>query len=73
MVSKSDLKVLEVYEVLGETRYRVCVKGTNLLVNVSATSENEALEKATSILAQVGLDDESLEKLRRIVGNRALC
>lgn len=73
MVSKSDLRIIEVYELMGETRYRICVKGTNLIVNVSASDENEALEKAIVILAQAGLNDESLEKLRKIVGNKARC
>ncbi|MEM0000764.1 MAG: hypothetical protein QXH02_07675 [Desulfurococcaceae archaeon] len=73
MVSKSDLKVVEVYELLGEVRYRICVKGTNILVNVNAASEEDAFEKAIGILVQAGLDDESLEKLRKIVGDKAKC
>lgn len=73
MVSKSDLKIIEVYELVGEVRYRICVKGTNILVNVSATNEEDAFEKAISILTQAGLDDESLEKLRKIVGDKARC
>ncbi|MEM4671258.1 MAG: hypothetical protein QXJ84_02680, partial [Desulfurococcaceae archaeon] len=66
MVSKSDLKIVEVYELLGEVRYRICVKGTNILVNVNSASEEDAFEKAIGILVQAGLDDESLEKLRKI-------
>ncbi|MEM4662155.1 MAG: hypothetical protein QXQ73_05725 [Desulfurococcaceae archaeon] len=73
MVSKSDLKIVEVYELLGEVRYRICVKGTNILVNVNAASEEDAFEKAIGILVQAGLDDESLEKLRKIVGDKAKC
>lgn len=73
MVSKSDLKIVEVYELVGEVRYRICVKGTNILVNVSAMNEEEAYEKAISTLTQAGLDDESLERLREIVGDEAKC
>lgn len=73
MVSKNDLKVIEIYELFGEMRYRVCVKGTNIVVNVGAVSEDEALDKVIDILAQAGLDEESLNKLRRIIGDQALC
>ena len=73
MVSKSDLKLIETYQLIDETRYRICVKGTNIIVNVSAPNEDQALEKALSILIQAGLDDETLEKVRKLVGNDARC
>lgn len=73
MVSRNDLKIMEIYELHGEKRFRVCVKGTNIVVNVNAFDENEALEKTLNILVQTGLDDESLEKLRKIISSNARC
>lgn len=71
MVSKKDLKLVEVYELFGEKRYRIRVEGTNIVVNVSATSEEEALRKALGILAQANLDDDSLEKIRAIIAEKS--
>ena len=73
MISKNDLSILEEYEFLGEKRYRICVKGTNIVVNVKAGDEKEALAKALQILVQVGLTVESLSELRNIIGEKALC
>ncbi|MCC6010842.1 MAG: hypothetical protein LM556_00375 [Desulfurococcaceae archaeon] len=73
MVSKNDLSVLEEYVFQGEKRYRVCVKGTNIVVNVKAGDEKDAIMKALQILVQVGLTDDSLRELRSIVGEKALC
>lgn len=44
-----ELEVVEEYMLLGEPRYRVRVKGTNLVINVHASSREEALEKARRI------------------------
>lgn len=73
MVSKNDLKVVEVYELFGERRYRICVQGTNILVNVGAHSEDEALRKALQILTSANLDQQSLERIRMLVAQRAKC
>lgn len=73
MISKSDLRVVDEYESFGERRYRICIKGTNIFINVNSTNVEEALEKAIEILRQTGLDEESLGKLRRIIGDKALC
>lgn len=73
MVSKSDLKIIERYELLGETRYRICVKGTNLVVNIGADSDEEALGKALEVLSKIGLSDESLEKIRRMSNLASKC
>ncbi|MEM0001449.1 MAG: hypothetical protein QXS24_05390 [Desulfurococcaceae archaeon] len=73
MIAKSDLKITEVYELFGELRYRVCVKGTNIVVNVKALNDDEALNKAIEVLIQAGLDAESLDKLRKLVGEKAKC
>lgn len=73
MVTKNDLKVAEVYNLFGRKRYRICVQGTNIYVNVHADSEEEALEKALKILHQTNLDEDSLAKIRSIVAGRAKC
>ncbi|MEM0326426.1 MAG: hypothetical protein QW733_05310 [Desulfurococcaceae archaeon] len=67
MISRNELKVVEVYELFNEKRYRIRVEGTNIVINVSATSEEEALRKALSILAQANLDKDSLERIRSIL------
>lgn len=73
MVSRSELKILESYELFGELRYRVCVQGTNIVVNVKASNPEEALDRALEILSSIGLSDESLSKLRELVGKNTRC
>jgi hypothetical protein len=70
LISKNELKVVEVYELFNEKRYRIRVEGTNIVINVSATSEEEALRKALSILAQANLDKNSLERIRSILAEK---
>ncbi|MEM1641309.1 MAG: hypothetical protein QXJ16_00090 [Desulfurococcaceae archaeon] len=70
MISRNELKVIEVYELFNEKRYRIRVEGTNIVINVSATSEEEALRKALSILAQANLDKDSLERIRSILAEK---
>ncbi|MEM1618538.1 MAG: hypothetical protein QW159_00035 [Desulfurococcaceae archaeon] len=70
MISRNELKVVEVYELFNEKRYRIRVEGTNIVINVSATSEEEALRKALSILAQANLDRDSLERIRSILAEK---
>lgn len=73
MVSRNDLKILEKYELFGELRYRICVKGTNIIVNVSASEDEEAVNKALEILARARLSDESLEKIRSMSNLNSKC
>jgi ABC-type polar amino acid transport system ATPase subunit len=73
VVSKNDLTLLGEYELYGEKRYRICVNGTNIVINVKARDEKEAFSRALQILEQVGLTDEALHELRSIVGEKALC
>ncbi len=49
-IDKYELEVVESYKMLGEPRFRVKVKGTNIVINVHASSEEEALKKAREIL-----------------------
>lgn len=51
-----DLEVIDEYEVMGEKRFRVRVRGSNLVLNVSASTANEALTKARKLLERLGYD-----------------
>jgi hypothetical protein len=73
MVSSRDLIILEKYSLLNEQRYRLCVKGTNIVVNVEASSDDEAFRKALEVLDNIGLSDEALERIREKVGTHAKC
>lgn len=50
----ADLEVVDEYEVMGEKRFRVRVRGSNLVLNVSASTANEALTKARKLLERLG-------------------
>jgi len=69
VVSKRDLVIVEKYVFLGSERYRVNITGTNVVINVKAGSEEEALEKALLIAEKIKLTDSALDKLRKIVKN----
>jgi hypothetical protein len=73
LISKNDLNIIGEYEFFGEKRFRICVKGTNIIVNVKAVNEQEALTKALQILSQVGLTNESLNELRNLISEKAVC
>ncbi len=73
MVARKELKVMEVYELFGEKRYRICIEGTNIVLNIGASSEEEALNKALEIMKLVNLDAESLEKVRSILKDKSKC
>ena len=51
-----ELEDVETYELLGEKRYRIRVKGTIVYVNVAANSEEEAKKKAIEMLKSMELD-----------------
>ena len=59
----SLFEVIEEYELQGEKRFRVRVKGTILVFNVRASSPEEAVGKAKRIMQEMGLDS-ILEALR---------
>jgi len=65
LVDKTDLEILESYVFLGQSRYRVRLKGTNILFNVNAISDDEALEKALEMARKIGLNKEVLDEIRR--------
>jgi len=64
VISKSNLRIVEKYVFLGDIRYRIHVLGTNIVINVKAENDEEALEKALRIIEKIGLNEENLAKLR---------
>ena len=51
------LRVIEEYELMGAKRYRVRVEGTNITLNVKASSPEEALEKARELAERIKLPE----------------
>ena len=52
-----ELVIEDHYILENDSRYKVRVKGTNIIVNVSASSEDEALEKAMKLLEKSRLTE----------------
>ncbi len=52
-----ELVIEDHYILESDSRYKVRVKGTNIIVNVSASSRDEALEKAKKLLEKSRLAD----------------
>ena len=55
-VKPDDLEVIEEYELEGVKRFRLRVRGTILVVNVAASSVEEAKAKAVNIIKSMELD-----------------
>ena len=49
---KYEFELVEEYFLEGEHRYRLKVKGSNLIINVAANSLEEAASKAAGVLEQ---------------------
>ncbi|MET1160744.1 MAG: hypothetical protein ABWW65_07275 [Thermoprotei archaeon] len=64
MLSKGNLRIIERYNFLGITRYRIYVVGTNIVFNVQAHSDEEAIEKALELAKKMGLTDEVVEAIK---------
>jgi len=52
-----EFEILEEYELLGERRFRVRIKGTKIVLNVSAESNEEAIRKAKELVKKIKLDE----------------
>ncbi len=52
-----ELEVLEEYSVAGEKRFRILVRGTNIILNVKAGNEEEALTRARELAEKMGLPE----------------
>ncbi len=64
MPRPEDLEILEVIILMGEKRYRVRIKDTNIVFNVHADDKDEAIGKTMELIKRVGLTDEVLSKLK---------
>ncbi len=56
-MKKLDLEVIEEYELLGEKRFRVRIKGTNIVLNVSAENSEDAIKKAKELVERIRLNE----------------
>ncbi len=65
MLKKTHFRIIESYVFLGDTRYRVATMGTNIVLNVKALSEEEALDKAYNIAVKMGLTDNIIEDIKK--------
>ncbi|MCD6301527.1 MAG: hypothetical protein J7L82_05595 [Staphylothermus sp.] len=65
MLSKSHFKILESYVFMGDTRYRVVISGTNIIFNVKASSDEEAINKAYELAQKMGLNDNIVENIKK--------
>ncbi len=52
-----EFEILEKYELLGEKRFRVKIRGTKIILNVSAENNEEALRKAKELVRKIKLDE----------------
>jgi len=51
-----ELEIVEEYELLGEKRYRLRIKGTSIYLNVAADTPDQAIEKAIKMINDMRLD-----------------
>jgi len=64
LVDRKDLEILERYTFLGQSRYRVRLKRTNIVFNINAINDEEAIEKALDMIKKIGLNDDVIDKIR---------
>lgn|GEM_PF-799942 len=55
MATGYEFEIVEEYELLGEKRYRLRIKGTSIYINIAAENVNEALKKAESMVNELQL------------------
>jgi len=56
MTEPHELELVEEYELLGEKRYRLRIKGTSIYLNVAAETLEEAIDKAQQMIEEMQLD-----------------
>ena len=52
-----EFEILEEYELFGEKRFRVRIKGTKIVLNVSAENNEEAIRKAKELVKKIRLSE----------------
>ncbi len=55
-LSEIELEIVEKYELLGEKRYRLRIRGTSIYLNIAANNEEEAINKANKMIRELSLD-----------------
>ncbi|GEM_PF-517833 len=63
LVDRKDLEILERYTFLGQSRYRVRLRRTNIVFNINAINDEEAIEKALDMIKKIGLNDDVIDKI----------
>ncbi len=58
------VELVEVYTVGDSKRYRFKIVGTNLFINVEASSINEAVSKAYEIIRKLKISKEIIEHIK---------
>ncbi len=64
-ISGEDLQIVERYLFLDKARYRVQVKGTNIVFNIQAESDEEAIRKSLELASRVGLTRDLISEIRK--------
>ncbi len=63
MISKDDFEVIEEYELMGEKRFRLRLRGTNIVFNVAAEDREKAVEKALELARRLEIE-KVIDKIR---------
>ncbi len=53
--NKAELEIIEEYTLDGKKRFRIRIKGLNIVFNLSASSPHEAASKAAELAVKLGL------------------
>ncbi len=65
-MKEEELEIIDVYKLLGETRYKIRIKGTKLVFNIHANTGEEAIRRVLSLIKKTGLTDTVIDKLRAL-------
>ncbi len=63
-LDKKYFSIVEKYVFLGQLRYRVQVIGTNIVFNITASSDEEAIERAVELASKTGLTKEVVNMIK---------
>ncbi len=66
-MAKYEFDILEEYNLNGEHRYRLKVRGYDVLINVAANNVEEAIAKATAMLDKVRVE-KYLRSMKEVKG-----
>ena len=63
MIGREDFELVEEYMLEGEKRFRLRLRGTNIVFNVAASNLDEAIDKAMELAKRLEIE-KVLDKLR---------